>query len=207
MARFDPATQEKRKLRKSYKNHISDLPGKHEIPPRGIDGPPGMANGGGAGSSNAMPTLLSIVFSQQGHVPQHAAPLPQLDSELLSRALVFDKTPATGIPDFDVGKLAIVPFSAGGGGASPTSATSPGLPGGGVAGNGGGAKQHGAARSSLHFASRLHSGDNTGAESSNDDSTFMRIPLKKKKKRMHNSLSPTGNGSPTDMDMKRRKKV
>lgn len=125
---------------------------------------------------------------------------------------MFDKTPATGIPDFDVGKLAIVPFSAGGGGggASPTSATSPGLPGGGggAAGNGGGAKQHGAtARSSLHFASRLHSGDNTGAESSNDDSTFMRIPLKKKKKRMHNSLSPTGNGSPTDIDMKRRKKV
>lgn len=216
VARFDPSTHEKRKLRKSYKNHISDLPGKHEIPPRGIDGPVGMSNGAGTGAGgSAMPTLLSIVFSQQGHIPQHPTHLPQLDSELLNRALVLDKTPATGIPDFDVSKLAIVPFTAGGiagenassgGGGSFSAPVGNGNGGpGGARGLGGGLSS---GKSSLHFASRLHSGNNTAAESSNDDSSFMRIPLKKKKKRPINSLSPPGNGSPpSDLDSKRRKKL
>lgn len=198
-----------------------------------------MNNVGGAGStngtssSNNMPTLLSIVFSQQGNIPQNnqlPPPLPPLDQELLHRALVLDKTPATGITDFDISKLAISPFS------SATGGGSPGGGGGGeamsVTGSGGNTNGHGSryqnqnqnnnsnnqqnnqqqggvlgvgGRSSLHFASRLHSGNNTGAESSNDDSTYMRFPLKKKKKRVH-SLSPTGNGSPTDVDLKRRKK-
>ena len=207
VARFDPVTKEKRKLRKSYKNHISDLPGKHEIPPSGIDAPVGMSNGAGTGAGGgAMPTLLSIVFSQQGHIPQNPSHLPPIDSELLNRALVLDKTPATGIPDFDVSKLAIVPFSMSNGnsfGGGSHSMGSNGGPGSRQLSSGlsGG-------KSSLHFASRLHSDNNTAAESSNDDSTFMRIPLKKKKKRAHNSLSPTGNGSPTsEFDPKRRKKI
>jgi len=32
VARQDPQTGAKRKLRKSYKNHIADLPGKHPVP-------------------------------------------------------------------------------------------------------------------------------------------------------------------------------
>lgn len=165
-----------------------------------------MSNGAGTGASGGMPTLLSIVFSQQGHIPQHPTPLQGLDSDLLNRALVFDKTPATGIPDFDSNKLAIASYPGGG---SPSGHGSGSQSPGYGAPQTNGTQQSGGltgGRSSLHFASRLHSGNNTGAESSNDDS-FMRIPLKKKKKRPHNSLSPTGNGSPNDLDLKRRKKL
>lgn len=35
VARQDPATGTKRKLRKSYKNHVADLPGKHPVPTQG----------------------------------------------------------------------------------------------------------------------------------------------------------------------------
>lgn len=73
------------KLRKSYKNHIQDLPGKHQIPP-----------------AKAVPAaLLDPNLSQQPDL------IRELDAELLNHALKFEKTPVNGIPGFNPSDLAI----------------------------------------------------------------------------------------------------
>lgn len=91
VARFDPQTQQKRKLRKSYKNEIADLPGKHNIP----------SSSAGTGYS-----LIDLARKPPSWDPSTGGPppplRPQLDEKKLNAALNFDKTPATGLPDFDV---------------------------------------------------------------------------------------------------------
>lgn len=73
------------KLRKSYKNHIQDLPGKHQIPP-----------------AKAVPAaLLDPNLSQQPDL------IHELDTDLLNHALKFEKTPVNGIPGFNPADLAI----------------------------------------------------------------------------------------------------
>ncbi|KAK6458232.1 mediator of RNA polymerase II transcription subunit 19 [Scheffersomyces xylosifermentans] len=73
------------KLRKSYKNHIQDLPGKHQI-----------------ASSNPFPQgLLDPTVAQAPDI------IKELDPELLGRALKFEKTPINGIPGFNTADLAI----------------------------------------------------------------------------------------------------
>lgn len=73
------------KLRKSYKNHLQDLPGKHQISP-----------------AKAIPAaLLDPTLAQQPDV------IKEMDPELLSHALKFDKTPINGIPGFNPSDLAI----------------------------------------------------------------------------------------------------
>ncbi|QWU89077.1 hypothetical protein CA3LBN_003400 [Candidozyma haemuli] len=73
------------KLRKSYKNHIQDLPGKHQIPP-----------------AKAVPAaLLDPNLSQQPDL------IHELDADLLNHALKFEKTPVNGIPGFNPAELAI----------------------------------------------------------------------------------------------------
>lgn len=85
VARQDPLTGAKRKLRKSYKNHIADLPGKHTIPTRGE-------------------TAWSLI--DFAHMPPvNAVDMPDLDVQLL-RNLRFEKAPATGVPGFDPKLLA-----------------------------------------------------------------------------------------------------
>ncbi|EMG50346.1 Subunit of the RNA polymerase II mediator complex, putative [Candida maltosa Xu316] len=85
LARTNPDGSKGVKLRKSYKNHISDLPGKHQLSPlKNI--PPGLLD----------PELLKI--------PDIIQPL---DQELLGRSLKFDKTPINGIPGFNTSDLAI----------------------------------------------------------------------------------------------------
>lgn len=113
VARFDPETNQKRKLRKSYKNQISDLPGKHSIP---------------QGSTNSSDSILQLARQPPRIDPNQAPPplQPALDQDLLSRALSLDRTPATGIPDFDVSLLATPSYPM-----SSSAAASPASGGGG----------------------------------------------------------------------------
>lgn len=98
VARFDPVTNEKHKLRKSYKNHIADLSGKHTIPTAGSN------------SRGHSWSLLELARQPPRYDDDRSSvppPLqPPLDPSSLSYALNFDKAPATGIPDFDVSLLA-----------------------------------------------------------------------------------------------------
>ncbi|AOW05227.1 mediator of RNA polymerase II transcription subunit 19 [Yarrowia lipolytica] len=84
MARFDPVTGEKNKLRKSYKNQLLDLTGKFDIP--------------------SQPSLVRIirdpVLAETG-----GKSLSVFDRDLLSRGLDFDATPSTGIPGFNPAML------------------------------------------------------------------------------------------------------
>lgn len=73
------------KLRKSYKNHILDLPGKHQIP----------------GEKPVNGALLDPELAQQPDV------IKQIGSDLLNHALKFDKSPINGIPGFNSADLAI----------------------------------------------------------------------------------------------------
>lgn len=86
MARFDPATGEKNKLRKSYKNQLLDLTGKFDIP--------------------TQPSLVRIirdpVLAETG-----GKSLSVFDRDLLSRGLEFDATPSTGIPGFNPAMLGL----------------------------------------------------------------------------------------------------
>ncbi|KAF8001768.1 hypothetical protein HF325_004269 [Metschnikowia pulcherrima] len=73
------------KLRKSYKNHIQDLKGKHQIPP-------------------AMPLNGQLLDPDLAKQPDVIA---EFNPELLSAALKFDKTPINGIPGFSPADLAL----------------------------------------------------------------------------------------------------
>ncbi|KAH3677187.1 hypothetical protein WICMUC_001768 [Wickerhamomyces mucosus] len=74
------------KLRKSYKAHISDLPGKHSIIPKER-------------------TISPIVFAPD----REGAPIviKNFDAKPLSYNIDFDKSSDTGIPGFDPSNLAI----------------------------------------------------------------------------------------------------
>lgn len=85
LARTNPDGSKGVKLRKSYKNHIQDLPGKHQIPP--LKSVPG--------------SLLDPAISKAPDM------IKSLDPELLSQALRFEKTSANGIPGFNTSDLAI----------------------------------------------------------------------------------------------------
>ncbi|KAK6203377.1 mediator of RNA polymerase II transcription subunit 19 [Scheffersomyces amazonensis] len=85
LARSNPDGSKGVKLRKSYKNHISDLPGKHQIAPgKQIPG-----------------SILDPTISQAPDI------IRELDPELLSRALKFEKTSINGIAGFNTADLAI----------------------------------------------------------------------------------------------------
>ncbi|KAK9352510.1 Rox3 mediator complex subunit-domain-containing protein [Lipomyces doorenjongii] len=86
VARTDPVTGAKRKLRKSYKGHIADLPGKNEIPTEHY--------------------ILRLV-----HAPPPDPPVPidrPLDQALLEKVFSMDKTPESGVAGFDAGVLGVV---------------------------------------------------------------------------------------------------
>lgn len=73
------------KLRKSYKNHIQDLKGKHPIPAaKPING-----------------QLLDPELPKQPDV------ITEFNPDLLNAALKFDKTPINGIPGFSPADLAL----------------------------------------------------------------------------------------------------
>lgn len=73
------------KLRKSYKNHIQDLPGKHAIP-------------------NAKPIPNGLLEPMLGESPNI---IKEMDQNILSKAMAFQKTPLNGIPGFNTADLAI----------------------------------------------------------------------------------------------------
>lgn len=85
LARVNSDGSKSVKLRKSYKNHILDLPGKHQVPgPKPING-----------------ALLDPNLAHQPDV------IKEINAELLNQALRFDKTPINGIPGFNTADLAI----------------------------------------------------------------------------------------------------
>ncbi len=86
VARFDPVTGEKKKLRKSYKGHIQDLPGKHTVSP-------------------GEHSLLQVAFQPPPEGPP--VQIRQLDTGMLNRALNFEKTGLNGIPGADAAMLAV----------------------------------------------------------------------------------------------------
>lgn len=73
------------KLRKSYKNHILDLPGKHQIP-------------------NARPISEHMVNPEYAKTPDV---IKAINTDVLKAALNFEKTPINGLPGFDTADLAI----------------------------------------------------------------------------------------------------
>lgn len=87
VARQDPVTGQKRKLRKSYKNHISDLPGKHPIPNVG-ETPWSLVN---------MALQPPIGPSQELNKPIKPS---------LLQALKFERSVGSGVPGFDPKLLA-----------------------------------------------------------------------------------------------------
>lgn len=85
LARTNPDGSKGVKLRKSYKNHIQDLPGKHQIPP----------------TKELPASLLDPMVAQAPDI------IKEIDPQLLAQALKFDKTPIKGIPGFNTADLAI----------------------------------------------------------------------------------------------------
>lgn len=73
------------KLRKSYKNHILDLPGKHQIP-------------------SAKPLSEHMLNPEYMKTPDLIKAIP---TEVLKLALSFEKSPINGLPGFDTADLAI----------------------------------------------------------------------------------------------------
>lgn len=73
------------KLRKSYKNHILDLPGKHQVPP-------------------AKPISEHMLNPEYAKTPDAINAIPK---DVLAAALSFEKTPINGIPGFETADLAI----------------------------------------------------------------------------------------------------
>ncbi|ODQ67605.1 Rox3-domain-containing protein, partial [Nadsonia fulvescens var. elongata DSM 6958] len=86
VARFDVATGQKQKLRKSYKNQISDLPGKHNIPTAGA-------------------SLLPIIYAPpRGN---GLVSLKDMDMAMLNRSLALDPAKPEGIRGFNPSDLAL----------------------------------------------------------------------------------------------------
>lgn len=85
LARTNPDGSKGVKLRKLYKNHIVDLPGKHQV-------------------SQAKPVNPEILNPLVATNPNT---IRALDPELLKQALHFDKSPPTGISGFNHVDLAI----------------------------------------------------------------------------------------------------
>lgn len=84
-ARTNPDGSKGVKLRKSYRNHIQDLPGKHQV-----------------SAQKAIPSgLLDPMVALAPDL------IKAMDSEMLGQAMKFDKTPINGIPGFKTSDLAI----------------------------------------------------------------------------------------------------
>lgn len=106
VARQDPVTNTKRKLRKSYKNHVSDLPGKHPIP--------------GPGESKW--TLLDAALRPPTSVSEAERSL-EFSADMMSH-LKFQKSTGS-VPGFDP-KLLAAPGVAQGNESKDPTARSPG---------------------------------------------------------------------------------
>ena len=85
LARSNPDGTKGVKLRKSYKNHIQDLPGKHLIPP-------------------TKPIPAGLLDPNLGQAPDI---IKAINPGLLGEALKFEKTSINGIPGFNTVDLAI----------------------------------------------------------------------------------------------------
>ncbi|KAK9453303.1 Rox3 mediator complex subunit-domain-containing protein [Dipodascopsis uninucleata] len=88
VARTDPVTGAKKKLRKSYKGHIVDLPGKNEIPTEHY--------------------LLRLIYAPDAQNPISVD--KPMDSHLLENVFTMDKTPDSGVAGFDATLLGIAPI-------------------------------------------------------------------------------------------------
>ncbi|GMM36316.1 Rox3 protein [Saccharomycopsis crataegensis] len=91
VARTNPDGTKGVKLRKSYKSHISDLPGKHTI----IDT-----------EKDISPVVFRPVYENDANDTSKTE-IKTLDMNFLLDKLRFDRTPDSGIPNFDVANLAV----------------------------------------------------------------------------------------------------
>ncbi|ODV97190.1 hypothetical protein PACTADRAFT_1766 [Pachysolen tannophilus NRRL Y-2460] len=85
VARTNPDGSKGVKLRKSYKNHIADLPGRHNI--------------------QKEHNLSMIAFAPRAEDNSSVVDIKPLDDSYLKSCLNFEKTPLAGIPGFDVSQL------------------------------------------------------------------------------------------------------
>lgn len=85
LARSNPDGSKGVKLRKSYKNHIQDLAGKHLVP-------------------QAKPIPGGLLDPNLGQAPDI---IKAINPALLNEALKFEKTSINGIPGFNTADLAI----------------------------------------------------------------------------------------------------
>lgn len=84
VARQDPVTGAKRKLRKSYKNHIGDLPGRHPIPIAGESKWDLVSSGIAPAAQEDALRALTIPDSMIQHLRIIPGPLPSFDTSLLA---------------------------------------------------------------------------------------------------------------------------
>ena len=103
VARQDPVTGAKKKLRKSYKGKIMDLPGKPEIPkavPRPVEGELGLEGAVQPPKNQSMSLLDMLEWPEDEWRAQKVigkdlhAPLPQ---DVLRRALTMATGPIPGV--------------------------------------------------------------------------------------------------------------
>lgn len=103
VARQDPVTGAKKKLRKSYKGKIMDLPGKPEIPkavPRPVEGELGLEGTAPSPKNRSMSLLDMLEWPEEEWRAQKVigkdlhAPLPQ---DALKRALTMATGPIPGV--------------------------------------------------------------------------------------------------------------
>lgn len=111
VARQDPETGTKRKLRKSYKNHVADLPGKHPVP----------------GPGESAWQLMDAAMRPLPNSSIDVLKVLDFDSESLSR-LKFQRGSGP-LPGFDLKLLAapgVAPAKSSGDPNSPQMGVSPG---------------------------------------------------------------------------------
>ncbi|GMM32370.1 hypothetical protein DAMA08_051150 [Martiniozyma asiatica (nom. inval.)] len=92
------------KLRKSYKNHISDLEGKSYIPqPSMVSNPPGDP----AAIDRTLSMLASIPPAAQGDFENAHPKIEIYDKNYLLNTMEFEINGFGGVPGFDASKLAL----------------------------------------------------------------------------------------------------
>lgn len=105
LARTKPDGSKGVKLRKSYKSHVQDLPGRHAIPT-----PNAVANftpEEQAKTDRNLSMLASVPLQSQNDFINAHPPIQPIPLDVLTRTLNFEITGPNGVPGFDSAKLAM----------------------------------------------------------------------------------------------------
>lgn len=105
LARTKPDGSKGVKLRKSYKSHIQDLPGRHSIPtPNAISN---FSLEDQSKTDRNLSMLASVPLQSQNDFVNAHPPIETLNLEFLTKAMNFEITGPNGVPGFDASKLAM----------------------------------------------------------------------------------------------------